>query len=104
LILNELQLTHLLEQLRVASVGWSPCNDKSGGPHPSDRRSWLEVKDQYAESSHDQGDVAQEASLIVGLSKPPANRHLVWLCELLKLCAFLFSSTLAHSTRLELEK
>jgi hypothetical protein len=32
--------------------------------------------------------VDQEASLTVGLGKPPANRHLVGLCELLRLGAF----------------
>jgi hypothetical protein len=40
----------------------------------------------------------QEASLTVGLGKPPANRNRVGLCELLRLCTFLFSSTLAHSS------
>ena len=52
------------------------------------------------------GVVDQEASLTAGLGKPTAYRNLVGLCELLQTLrfSFLFSSTLAHSSRLELEK
>ena len=48
----------------------------------------------------------EEASLTEGLGKPSAYRNLVGLCELLQTLrfSFLFSNTLAHSSRLELEK
>ena len=50
----------------------------------------------------------QEPSLLVGLSKPVANRRLVWRCEL-RLClglSFLFfdTLTLAHIRGLEPER
>ena len=40
--------------------------------------------------------VEQEASLIVGLGILPAGRNRIGLCELLRLCVFFFSSTLAQ--------
>jgi len=47
----------------------------------------------------------QEASLSVGLGKLAANRNLVGLRVAPDFAlSFLFSSTLAHSSRLELEK
>ena len=52
------------------------------------------------------GVVDLEASLTEGFCELSAYRNLVGLCELLQTLrfSFLFSSTLAHSSRLELEK
>jgi len=49
------------------------------------------------------GVLDQKPSLIVGLSKPPANRRLVWSCELLWALRFSFllpsTLTFGHSSR-----
>lgn len=77
---------------------WSPAalQGLTGIVIPSRKTQAPSQRPTMFHSRYEWGCSNQEASLIVGLSKPPANRRLVWLCELLKLCAFLFSSTLAH--------